>query len=101
MGPTSSQVTQHNDSDANILKPLTTVLFKTSDTVSGRMLAPMVLCLLVLSGSSKSTQMASQFQESTSAMSGWSLRARALSRCCIVFSRPSATRVPQESSCAS
>ncbi|MES1916135.1 MAG: hypothetical protein MHM6MM_007983 [Cercozoa sp. M6MM] len=66
MGLTSSQVTQHNDSDANILKPLTTVLFKTSDTVSGRMLAPMVLCLLVLSGSSKSTQMAStQFQEST------------------------------------
>ncbi|MES1912877.1 MAG: hypothetical protein MHM6MM_005101 [Cercozoa sp. M6MM] len=112
MGPTSFQVTQHNDSDANILKPLTTVLFKTSDTVSGRMLAPMVLCLLVLSGSSKSTQMASQFLESTrsvtrqppprcpgvlhggmrSAMSGWSLRARALCRCCIVFSRPSATR---------
>ncbi|MES1912180.1 MAG: hypothetical protein MHM6MM_004497 [Cercozoa sp. M6MM] len=48
MGLTSSQVTQHNDSDANILKPLTTVLFKMSDTVSGKMLAPMMLCLLVL-----------------------------------------------------
>ncbi|MES1914632.1 MAG: hypothetical protein MHM6MM_006681 [Cercozoa sp. M6MM] len=68
------------------------MLFKTSDTVSGRMLAPMLLCLLVLSGSSKSTQMASQFQESTSVMSGWRSRARALCRCCIVFSRPSATR---------
>ncbi|MES1915341.1 MAG: hypothetical protein MHM6MM_007307 [Cercozoa sp. M6MM] len=98
MGPTSFQVTQHNDSDANILKPLTTVLFKTSDTVSGKMLAPMMLCLLVLmrklrGGARLPSEVNTDGLDVIPGIDKCDVgMAFARERCCIVFSRPSATR---------